>query len=111
MLAICKLVHSFPHHPMVESMQLSSTSEDTSAMSAPHYVMENSHRKTNYLPDEVDPSFASEQWRSTIRVHDGTGWKIHLRHLEVWVFSYLAKELKTGDICISKSDEYADYRG
>lgn len=95
---------------MVESLQLSSTSEDTSVMSALYYVMDNRHRKSNYLPDEVDLSFASEQWRRTIRVREGSGWKIHRRHLEVCVFSYLAKELKTGDICISESDEYADYR-
>jgi TnpA family transposase len=32
------------------------------------------------------------------------------RHFEVCIFSYLAAELKSGDICILGSEAYADYR-
>jgi hypothetical protein len=32
------------------------------------------------------------------------------RHLEVCVFSYLAAELKTGDLYVEGSENYADYR-
>jgi TnpA family transposase len=95
---------------LVESLEFSSTSEDTSVVSALNFIMEHRNRKSNWLPDEVDLSFASELWKRTIRAREGTGWKIHRRHLEVCVFSYLPKELKSGDICVRDSDEYADYR-
>ncbi|SFQ42352.1 Tn3 family transposase [Salibacterium halotolerans] len=94
---------------LVESLQFSSTSEETSLMSALDFIMENRYRKSNWLPDEVDLSFASELWKRTLRAREGSGRKIHRRHLEVCVFSYLAKELKSGDICVRDSDEYADY--
>ena len=29
---------------------------------------------------------------------------------EICIFSYLASELKTGDICVEGSDDFADYR-
>ena len=32
------------------------------------------------------------------------------RHLEVCVFHYLAAELRSGDICVRDSEDYADYR-
>lgn len=32
------------------------------------------------------------------------------RHLEVCVFSHVAQELKTGDLCVEGSERYADYR-
>lgn len=38
------------------------------------------------------------------------GWLIHRRHLEACVFSYIATELKSGDICVPGSESYVDYR-
>ena len=35
---------------------------------------------------------------------------LHRRHLEVCVFSYVAEELRTGDLCVEGSEKYADYR-
>lgn len=95
---------------LVESLQIDTTSEDNSVMSALHFIMENRYRKSNWLLDEIDLSFASEQWKRTIRVRKGSEWEINRRHFEVCVFSYLATELKSGDICVKNSDTYADYR-
>lgn len=38
------------------------------------------------------------------------GWLLHRRHLEACVFSCIATELKSGDICVPDSESYADYR-
>lgn len=35
---------------------------------------------------------------------------LHRRHLEVCVFSKVAEELRTGDLCVEGSEKYADYR-
>src|SRR5260370_40946465 len=32
------------------------------------------------------------------------------QHLETCVFSYVALELKSGDLCVSGSEQFADYR-
>ncbi|SFP68381.1 Tn3 family transposase [Salibacterium halotolerans] len=95
---------------LVETLTLTSTSQDTSVLQALGFIIEHRHRKTNWLPDDVDLSFATEQWKRTMRVKQSGEWKLHRRHLEVCVFSYIAQELKTGDICVQGSEAYADYR-
>jgi hypothetical protein len=57
----------------------------------------------------LDLSFANEQWRNTVCVGKDTGL-IHRKHLEICIFSSLASELKTGDLCVKGSENYADYR-
>jgi len=55
-------------------------------------------------------SFVSERWLRTIYgTHDGE-LVLHRRHFEVCVFTYLAAELKSGDVSVAGSEEYADYR-
>jgi hypothetical protein len=95
---------------LVRNLRLSSTSQDQSVINALNYLLENENRRGDWLPDEVDLSFASERWLRTIYgLHIGE-LMLNRRHFEVCVFAYLAAELKTGDISIAESDEYADYR-
>ncbi len=58
----------------------------------------------------LDLSFASPQWQKLLRVQQGEKNKIVRRHLEVCVFSYLEAELRSADICVIGSEDYADYR-
>jgi hypothetical protein len=96
---------------LVNDLRLDSTTEDRRVVEALEFVMENQNRRGEWLPDEVDLSFASEQWQRIIRVKKRVGgYEIARRHLEVCVFSYLATELKSGDVCVQDSDEFADYR-
>lgn len=52
-------------------------------------------------------AFASGQWRKILRNADRPGMLVR-RHLEVCVFSYLAAELRSGDIAVPGSDSYAN---
>ncbi|MGF6293000.1 TnpA family transposase [Paraburkholderia youngii] len=45
-----------------------------------------------------------------MRRSHGEGAPINRRYLELCVFSYMAEELRVGDLCVSGSDAYADYR-
>lgn len=96
---------------LADLLQFTSTSQDQSLMHALEFVMENRNKRTDWLPDEVDLSFASDQWRRMVRVKQRVGsWLVHRRHLEACVFSCIATELKSGDICVPGSESYADYR-
>ena len=57
---------------------------------------------------DVD-AFASAAWRKILRDKDHPGMLVR-RHLEVCVFSYLAAELRSGDIAVAGSDSYANLR-
>jgi TnpA family transposase len=96
---------------LADLLNFKSTSQDESLIHALEYVLENRNKRMDWLPDEVDLSFAPEQWRRMIRVKQRVGgWLIHRRHLETCVFSCIATELKSGDICVPGSESYADYR-
>lgn len=54
-------------------------------------------------------AFASQNWQRvcTDRRHPGM---VARRHFEAMVFTYLAEELRTGDIAVAGAGEYADWR-
>jgi hypothetical protein len=57
---------------LVKNLRLSSTSQDQSVINALNYLLENENRRGDWLPDEVDLSFASERWLRTIySMHKG----------------------------------------
>ena len=68
--------------------------------------------RAKWLPDELDLSFANEQWQKQVRKRKaGTRqYRLDRRMLEICVFSYLAFELRTGDMYVEGSADYADYR-
>jgi hypothetical protein len=95
---------------LIHALKLESTSQDKTLMQALEFLLANAHRRGEWLPATVDISFASEQWQRLVLVRQGAKVRMVRRHFEVCVFSYLAAELKSGDICVLGSDTYADYR-
>jgi hypothetical protein len=58
----------------------------------------------------VDIGFLSRQWRQLVQHKTGTGVGIHRQSFEVAVFSYLADQIRSGDIAVVGSEDFADYR-
>jgi TnpA family transposase len=94
------------------SLVLRPTTEDHSLVDALAYVLENDRagRRGEFLPGELDLSFASERWRELVVTELNGEPALERRKLEICVFSSLADELKTGDMCVEGSEKYADYR-
>ncbi len=95
---------------LIHTWELESTSTDNSLIDAIKFLLKNSQKKGQYLSAEVDLSFASSQWQNFVIYQNELGTKLFRRHFEVCVFSHLAFELKSGDICLKGSSEYADWR-
>ena len=95
---------------LINALELSSTSSDQRLVKAVEFLLQNAHRRGAWLRAEVDLSFISQKERKLVLVHQKNQTKIVRRHFEVCIFSYLAAELKSGDICVSGSESYADYR-
>ena len=95
---------------LVQALNLASTSTDERLITALRFLQDNSHRRGQWLPSLVDMNWASPQWQKLVLVRQGKALKLSRRHFEVCVFSYLADELKSGDICVMGSSDYADYR-
>jgi TnpA family transposase len=91
-------------------LKIESTSNDDKLVKAVKILLSNYHRRGEWIADEVDLSFISQTWQKLVLVQSKDVTKVVRRHFEVCIFSYLAAELKSGDICILGSEAYADYR-
>ncbi len=94
-------------------VELEATSADRSVLDAVEHAVAHAHLTRDFIPDHVDGvrvdlSFASEQWQRIVidRGHPG---QVHRRHFEACVFTYLASELRTGDIAVRGSQAYANW--
>jgi TnpA family transposase len=106
---------------LVDSIELEATSEDRAVLDALEFVRAVRHRRGEWIGQSVTvvrgeekvevsidiAAFASEMWKRTLRDKRRPG-KLARRHLEVCVFSYLASELRSGDIAVAGSDSYAN---
>jgi len=95
---------------LIKRLAPASTTQDQSLIAALNIVLENEDRRGDTLAGAVDLPFASERWQRTVYRIEDSAVLINRRHFEVCVFTHLAAELKSGDLSIAGSDEYADYR-
>lgn len=102
--------HRWTFFRLIKALKFESTSSEQTVIQALNFLLENVQRRGEWLPATVDISFASSQWQKLILVQQNGQARIVRRHFEVCVFSYLAAELLSGDICVIGSEDYADYR-
>ncbi|CAJ2881670.1 transposase [Burkholderia pseudomallei] len=95
---------------VARTLEWDSTSPVRSLLDALDVVLENESRYREWIDADVDLSFAAPRWRKLARRSHGDGSPTNRRYLELCVFSYMAEELRVGDLCVSGSDAYADYR-
>jgi hypothetical protein len=99
---------------LVHLLDIQPTSQDRTLIDALDVIKsyQDKHR-IEWIDEPLNLTFASDRWRKLLR--DGNdaesfGLGVSRRNLEICVFSYLAEELRSGDLCIEGSEEFADYR-
>ena len=95
---------------MLDALTLTPTSQDQTLSDAVQYLKAHRNRTSKLLPATLDLSFASEQWQRLIKTRQDNTPMLERKHLEACIFSYLAAELKSGDMAVERSESYTDYR-
>lgn len=93
---------------LIKAVELESTTTDNRLINALNFLLENSHRRGEWLMGKVDLSFTSKEWQKIVTVTQNQTQKIARRPFEVCIFSYLASELKSGDVCVKQSASFGD---
>ncbi len=95
---------------VIKTLEFQSTTSDQALIEAMNFIIAHEQDPKKYLEATIDLSFASKKWLRTVMVRrKGKSWFLR-QHLETCVFSYVATELKTGDLCVAGSEQFADYR-
>ena len=95
---------------LIDLLDIRSTTQDTSLIDAFNFAFANRLKNREWLPGDLDLSFANQQWQRLIKGPDKGEPTLHRRFLEVCIFSCLANELKSGDVYVPHSQDYADTR-
>ena len=99
-------------------LDLVATSTDDSVLAALEHAQAYQVKRRDFIPmppavDGDNPesgiAFASQNWRRAVTDRRQPGM-VARRHFEAMVFTYLAEELRTGDIAVVGAGEYADWR-
>ncbi|OIN85082.1 Tn3 family transposase [Francisella sp. TX07-6608] len=96
---------------IAKSLNIKSANQDDSLIKAIQYIKDNSHKKSKYLTDPVDLSFATDYWRKRI-IKSGMlgGTKYNRKEVEACIFNYTQKALGSGDLFVEQGDIFNDYR-
>src|SRR5260370_30419981 len=78
-------------------------------MDAVTFTLEHEHDPKKYLEATIDLSFANGDWLRTVQKRRRGKDCFIRQHLETCVLTYVATELKTGDLGIRGSEQFADY--
>ena len=95
---------------LARSLSIRSTTQDQSLVHALTFILSQENRRSLFLPETLDLSFALEVWQHLVRVKRRKRTKLVRRHLEVCIFTAVADELKAGDLAVEGSEQFADYR-
>jgi len=99
---------------LLRTLRIHAASADDSVERALRYVLDNSRRRTPTLPATISLAFASEGWQRFVLAPEGTseGERLVFNRtaLELCVLTYVAAELRTGDLWVEGAGEFADLR-
>lgn len=97
---------------LVRLLNIHSATQNDGLDQALELILKQQFKRAKWLPLTIELDFANENWQRVIRVRKKGRREYRLNHrlLEICVFSYLAFELRTGDMYIDGSEDYADYR-
>jgi TnpA family transposase len=95
---------------VLEVLNIQSSSQDQQLVEALSFIKTHRYHSRKYLEDTIDLTFLSQRWQQLIYHYEKEQRQLNRRHLEAAIFMALASELKTGDLYVVDSEDYADYR-
>ncbi|MFE7113511.1 hypothetical protein ACFU98_45690 [Streptomyces sp. NPDC057575] len=99
---------------LAEKLEFTVTSQDGRVLDTLAHAQRNEAARGEYISalgedgERVDISFATQNWQKAV-VDGSRPGRFVRRHFEAMVFTHLAEELRTGDVAVVGSEEFADW--
>ena len=96
-------------------LQLKSSSQDTTLLEAIEYIKQNQKSRKewiSYTKDHSSLEWIPDKWRKLITGTSSSKVpieKVHRKYFELCVFFELARQLDTGDVFMSDTEQYSDW--
>lgn len=104
-------IHRSALFKLLALLDIDSATQDDTLIEALNFIQSHQKLRRDYFPQEdVSLDFASQRWQVLIKTKDQGQICLKRRELEVCVFSYLVDGLRSGDLFVSGSEEFGDYR-
>ncbi|MFD3658708.1 Tn3 family transposase [Streptomyces sp. NPDC058620] len=102
-----------PMFDLIGTLEFEAVSEDRRVLDALEHARAHQSATREYISElyEGQPlnlGFASQNWQRAVRDRRRPGM-LHRRRFEALVFTYLAEQLRTGDVAITGSDTFANW--
>ncbi len=95
---------------VLKTLDFHATTQDQAVKTAIEFLLAHEQNRKEYFTKTLDLSFADKEWHRLVQVRQKGKDVLARRHLETCIFTYVAAELKTGDLCVRGSEQFADYR-
>lgn len=96
---------------IINTLKIENSNQNDLIIKALQFLLDNAHKRSEYLPDNIDLSFATDFWKNQIIKTDKKGKRRYKRReLESCILEYISKGLNSGDLYIDGASNYADYR-
>ncbi|WP_157456640.1 Tn3 family transposase [Carnobacterium maltaromaticum] len=103
-------VHRSTLFKVLNELNLSATTSDTNMTEALKLLKALRNKKSEFLDTDIlILDWLPLKWKKWLQSQEKPNL-ICRRHFEIAIFTFIAQELKTGDLCVEGSEKYADYR-
>lgn len=94
------------------TLPMRSSTQNNHIIKGLNFAAHHRHSRSDHLslPHDLDLGFVSEKWKRLIYIGKTKDRIVDRRSFELCVHSYLASELRSGDIFIEGADSFSDYR-
>jgi len=97
-------------YQLLNLLEIKSTTEYTDLLRAFEFIKEHQNARRDYLPKTIKLDFLSHRWRAYVQTKQEGKIVLKRRELEVCILSHLADAIRCGDLYITGSEEFTDFR-
>ncbi|MFT4668292.1 MAG: TnpA family transposase [Salibacteraceae bacterium] len=95
---------------LVELLDIRSGTEDDDLVEALGFILSSRDSRKKTIPYETSLDFMTDRWLNYVETKEDGLKVLKRRELEIAVLFFVADGLKCGDLYVSGSEQYADYR-
>ena len=95
---------------LVELLDIRSGTEEEDLVEALGFILSHRGKRKKTVPYEIGLDFMSDRWLNYVETKEEGIKVLKRRELEVAVLFYIADGIRSGDLYVTGSEDYADYR-